>query len=90
MQPAAPGCWASVPSKARSNTTTASLTRDETYTVWPSGLTATVSAPSSAAPSPHGAAPLSEMQPAAPGFWASVPFGPRSNTTTASLPIDAT
>ena len=90
MQPASPAFWTSVPSAARSNTATTSPLADVVYTLVPSGLTVTERVPPRALPSVQSPPlPVSEMQPARPAFWVSVPSAARSNTATASLPSDA-
>jgi hypothetical protein len=91
VQPAGPGFCASAPPVVRSNTATAALMNDATYTLAPSGLTDADAAPSSAVPSPHAPAlALSDTQPGWPGFCASPPPAARSNTATAPLLNDAT
>ena len=90
MQPAVPGFWASVPSGDRSNTATEAFKSEATNTLAPSGLTATDRGVNRAVPSAQGPAPVSEMQPAVPAFWVSVPSAARSNTATPRGPSPVT
>src|ERR671937_499982 len=48
---------------------------EETYTLFPSAVGATQTAPTSPCPSPHGPAPVSLMQPAVPAGWGVAPGG---------------